>query len=91
MLRLARLLGIRPAPDGQRATHRARYDDDTLTTGRTFSLGRYYGAVAKSYQVTPLLKAARYAVTTAGDARAVVWPRLDYSVAANLDLVLGLQ
>jgi hypothetical protein len=77
--------------NGQGATDRNRYDYAALTTGRTFSLGRYYGAVAASYQVTPLVKATVYAVTNAGDGSAVVWPRLEYSAASNLDLVLGLQ
>jgi hypothetical protein len=77
--------------NGQGATDIARYDYAALTSGRTLNLGRYYGAVATSYQVTPLLEAALYAVTNAGDGSAVVWPRLEYSAASNLDLVLGLQ
>ena len=77
--------------DGQGATDRARYDHAALTAGRTLSFGRYYGAVATSYQVTPLLKAALYAVTNAGDGSGVIWPRLEYSAASNFELVLGLQ
>jgi hypothetical protein len=77
--------------NGQGTTNRARYDYAALTDGRTLGFGRYYGAVATSYQVTPLLKAALYAVTNAGDGSAVIWPRLEYSAASNVELVLGLQ
>ena len=77
--------------NGQGASDRARYDYAALTSGRTLNLGRHYGAVAASYQVTPLVKTALYGVANVGDRSGVLWPRIEYSASSNLDLVLGLQ
>ena len=75
----------------QGATNEAGYDLSSLIAGRALNLGRWYGALATSYQLTPLLKAAAYVVVNAGDASMVVWPRLEWSARSNIDLVIGLQ
>jgi hypothetical protein len=77
--------------NGQGEVDRGRYDYAALASGRTLNVGRYYGAVASSYQVTPLIKAALYGLANGGDGSGVVWPRIEYSAMSNLDLVLGLQ
>ena len=77
--------------NGQGESDRARYDYAALTSGRALNVGRYYAAVAGSYEITPLVKAAIYGVANVGDGSGVLWPRLEYSALSNLDLVLGLQ
>ena len=77
--------------NGQGESDRERYDYQALVSGRTLNVGRHYAAVAASYQITPLVKAAIYGVANAGDRSGVLWPRLEYSALSNLDLVLGLQ
>ena len=49
------------------------------------NLARHYGAIAASYEITPLVKIAAYGVLNADDRSGVLWPRLEYSAAANLD------
>jgi hypothetical protein len=77
--------------NGQGSSDATRYDVGSFIAGRTLSLGRWYSALAASYQVTPLLKAAGYVLLNAGDGSAVVWPRLEWSVRSDIDLVLGFQ
>jgi hypothetical protein len=77
--------------NGRGEVDRARYDYAALASGHALNVGRYYGAVATSYQVTPLIKAALYGLANAGDGSGVLWPRVQVSAMSNLDLVLGLQ
>ena len=77
--------------NGQGESNSARYDYQALVSGRMLNLGRYYAAVAASYQITPLVRAAIYDVANAADGSGVLWPRLEYSAMSNLDLGLGLQ
>ena len=77
--------------NGQGEVERARYDYAALTSGRALNVGRYYAAIAGSYDITPLVKAACYGVANVGDGSGVLWPRLEYSAMSNLDLMLGLQ
>ena len=77
--------------NGQGASLPARYDLAALFAGRMVNLGRHYGAIAASYQITPLMKMAAYGVLNGDDRSGVLWPRLEYSVATNLDLAAGIQ
>jgi hypothetical protein len=77
--------------NGKGASDPARYDVSALSAGRALNLGRHYGAIAGSYQVTPLMKIAAYGVLNVDDRSGVLWPRLEYSLAANLDLAVGIQ
>lgn len=77
--------------NGQGASGQARYDLAGLFAGRILSLARHYGAVAVSYQITPLVKIAGYGVLNADDRSGVLWPHIQYSAAANLDVAAGIQ
>ena len=77
--------------NGQGTSAPSRYDLPSLFAGRILNVGRYYSAVATSYQFTPLMKAASYVVFNAGDRSGVIWPRLEYSLSTNLDVAGGLQ
>ena len=77
--------------NGQGASDPARYDLAALFDGRAINLARYYGAIAASYELTPLVKLAGYGVLNVDDRSGVLWPRLEYSAAANLDIVAGFQ
>ena len=77
--------------NGQGTPDPARYDVRALFAGRLLNLARHYGAIAASYEITPLVKIAGYGVLNADDRSAVLWPRLDYSAAADLDLAAGIQ
>jgi hypothetical protein len=77
--------------NGQGRHDPARYDFAAVLAGRTISLARYYGAVAMSYQLTPLARPAVYAVWNIDDGSGVVWPRLEYSAAEDLEVSAGIQ
>lgn len=77
--------------NGQGASDPARYDVAALFAGRVLNLGRRYGAIAASYEITPLVKIGGYGVLNADDRSGVLWPRLEYSAAANFDIAAGLQ
>lgn len=77
--------------NGQGAANTARYDWPALFAGRVLSLSRWYGAMAATYEVTPLVKAAGYVVLNVDDGSAVLWPRVEWSVRTNLDLIVGVQ
>ena len=77
--------------NGQGASDPAQYDVAALFRGRILNLGRRYGAIAASYEITPLVKIGGYGVLNADDRSGVVWPRLEYSAAANFDVAAGLQ
>ena len=77
--------------NGQGTLDPQRYDLNGVLSGRALNLGRWYGAVAGSYEVTPLIKVLAYGVWNAGDGSLVLWPRLEWSVRANVDLVAGIQ
>ena len=77
--------------NGQGASDPARYDFAALLAGRMLNVGRYYGAIAASYELTPLVKIADYVVLNINDRSGVVWPQLEYSAAANLVIAAGVQ
>ena len=77
--------------NGQGTTDRARYDVPAVFAGRLLSLARHYGAIATAYEITPLVKLAAYGVLNADDRSGVLWPRLEYSAAANVDVAVGIQ
>ena len=77
--------------NGQGASDPAQYDLAALFAGRAFNLARYYGAIAASYEITPLVKVAGYGVLNVDDRSGVLWPRVEYSAAANFDITAGLQ
>ena len=77
--------------NGQGVSNPTRYDLARLLAGRILNVARYYGAVAVSYQITPLVKITGYGVVNADDRSGILWPKLEYSVAANLDLAVGVQ
>ena len=77
--------------NGQGVSDAARYDLGALLAGRVINLARRYGAIAASYELTPLLTVAGYGVLNADDRSGVLWPRLEYSAAANVDIAVGVQ
>ena len=77
--------------NGQGASDPSRYDAAAFFAGRMLNLARHYGALAASYQITPLMRVATYGVLNADDRSGVVWPRLEYSLTANLDIAAGIQ
>jgi hypothetical protein len=77
--------------NGQGKPDQAEYDFPALLEGRIINVARHYGALAASYQITPLVKAAGYVVLNADDRSGVFWPQLEYSALSNLDIGVGLQ
>jgi hypothetical protein len=77
--------------NGQGPVDPERYDPNAVLSGRSVNLGRWYGALAASYELTPLIKGKAYGVWNAGDGSLVLWPRLEWSARADLDLVAGVQ
>ena len=77
--------------NGQGVGDPARYDVAGVLSGRVLNVARWYSGVAASYQVTPLVKAALYGVLNADDRSGVVWPRGEWSVRSDIDLVAGFQ
>ena len=77
--------------NGRGASDPARYSVSELLAGRELSLARWYGGVATTYQLTPLVKLAGYIVLNADDGSAVLWPRVEWSAGTNLDLAAGIQ
>lgn len=73
------------------ASDLARYDWNALLVGRALNLARWYGAVAVSYDVTPLVKVVGYGILNVGDGSVVLWPRLEWSAISNVDFVAGVQ
>ncbi|MFN8583050.1 MAG: hypothetical protein U0163_19005 [Gemmatimonadaceae bacterium] len=69
----------------------ARYDFASVLTGRALNVARFYGAVAVTYELTPLVKLAAYGVVNLDDWSSVLWPKLEWSVGTNLDIVAGAQ
>ena len=77
--------------NGQGASDPARYDFVAVVAGRMLNVARHYGATAVSYQIMPLAKIALYTVLNVDDGSGVLWPHVEYSVAANFDVAAGLQ
>lgn len=77
--------------NGQGDSDPSRYDVTGVLAGRVLNVARWYAGLGASYQVTPLLKAALYAVLNADDRSGVVWPRLEWSARSDVDLVAGFQ
>src|SRR5574338_71433 len=77
--------------NGRGTTDKSRYDFESVLAGRALNVGRFYGAAAVVYPITPLLKIGGYAVINVNDQSGVWWPRLEWSAMTNLDVVAGLQ
>jgi hypothetical protein len=77
--------------NGRGASVASRYDLPGLLAGRVLSLARWYGAVAATYDVTPLIKLSTYGVVNADDGSLVLWPRLEWSAKTDVDLAIGWQ
>jgi hypothetical protein len=77
--------------NGRGTSDPARYDFGSLLAGRALNLARLYGGLSMSYQVTPLVKIAGFAVLNVDDRSGVLWPRVEWSARTNLDIVAGLQ
>lgn len=77
--------------NGQGNSNRARYDFIGLFEGRIRSLARRYGAVAASYEITPLLEVFFYGILNGDDRSRVLWPGLEYSATSDLALTAGIQ
>jgi hypothetical protein len=57
--------------------------------GEVTSLGRYYGGVSLTWQVHPLVSVTGVALVNLGDGSGLLLPRLDWSLADSLGLVVG--
>ena len=77
--------------NGQGSADRTRYDFANLFEGRIRSLARRYGAVAASYEVTPLLEVFFYGILNGDDRSRVLWPGLEYSATSDLAITAGIQ
>jgi hypothetical protein len=77
--------------NGQGTSDQARYDLTAFLSGRVLGVAQHYGAVAVSYEITPLVKIAAYGVLNVDDRSGLLWPRLEYSATDNLDLAAGFQ
>jgi hypothetical protein len=77
--------------NGEGESQPSRYDFPGLFEGRIRSVARHYGAIAVSYQMSPLLKAVAYSILNVDDRSRAIWPVLEYSAATNFDLSGGIQ
>lgn len=77
--------------NGRGAANPARYDFASVLAGRALNVARFYGAVAVSYELTPLVKVGGYGVVNFDDGSSLLWPRIEWSARANLDIVGGVQ
>lgn len=77
--------------NGQGSSNPARYDFASVVSGITLNVARYYGAAAATYEITPLAKVTLYVVLNADDWSSVLWPQVEYSMTANLDVAIGFQ
>ena len=77
--------------NGQGTSERADYDFQGLFEGRVRALARRYGAIAVSFEITPLAKLFAYGILNVDDRSRVFWPGIEYSVATDLDLTGGVQ
>ncbi|NOT10036.1 MAG: hypothetical protein HOP28_17725 [Gemmatimonadales bacterium] len=77
--------------NGQATSQRSGYDFAALFEGRIRNVARHYGALAASYEITPLLKVLTYGIVNVDDGSRLLWPGLEYSVASNLDVAGGIQ
>ena len=77
--------------NGHGASDPSRYDVGALVAGRALNLARWYGAVAATYDVTPLVKLLAYGVLNADDGSLVLWPHVEWSAMANIELIAGVQ
>lgn len=77
--------------NGAGAGHPDDYDIEGLLEGRVRSLARRYGALAMTYDLTPLLKVLAYGVVNFDDRSAVFWPGLEYSLSRTWSLSGGMQ
>lgn len=69
----------------------AGYDLAGLRSGRVANLATRYTGLYASYEVTPLLKWASYAVRNADDRSHAIDSRLVWSIASATDLTVGVQ
>lgn len=84
-------LGVEAYYNGAGACDPSRYDRARLSAGRIASLATRCAGLIASYEVTPLLKWATYAVFNADDRSRVVDSRLVWSVRRDLELTVGAQ
>lgn len=77
--------------NGQGASAPERYDLAAQLAARVLNVGQHYGAMASSYEITPLVKLAAYVVRNFDDRSGVLWPRLEYAATTNLVLAAGVQ
>ena len=63
--------------------------DPHFVRGEWWLMGRYYGALALSQEVTPLVLANLSVVANLGDASALIGPNTVISVSENSELVVG--
>lgn len=77
--------------NGRGMSDPAKYDFASVLAGRAVNVARFYGAVAVSFQVTPLVKAGGYGVVNADDWSTVLWPRIEWSATSDLDIAAGVQ
>lgn len=77
--------------NGQGTAERTGYDWPGLLAGRIRSVARRYGAIAASYEITPLVKLVAYGILNVDDRSRVFWPGLEYSVVSNFELSGGVQ
>ena len=77
--------------NGQGSADRTRYDVAGLFEGRIRSLARRYGAIAASYEMTPLFKVVVYGIVNVDDRSRLIWPGLEYSLASSIDIGGGVQ
>ncbi len=59
--------------------------------GELWLLGRVYAAALLSWQVTPLVRPAAFALANLEDGSALLGPSLSWSVADDVELVLGAE
>lgn len=77
--------------NGEGASDPARYDVAGVLSGRVLNLARWYGGIGTTYLITPLVKAELYAVLNSDDQSGVAWPRVEWSLQEDMELVVGLQ
>lgn len=77
--------------NGRGSSELDRYDVAGVSAGRTLSVARWYGGIAATYSLTPIVTIGGFVIMNADDGSAVLWPRVEWSVRSNLDVVAGVQ
>jgi hypothetical protein len=63
---------------------------DRFQRGELWAMGRYYGALTLTYELTPLINVSAFVVANLRDPSFLVGPSLSWSVADNVELAAGL-